>query len=168
MCRSSIEFAVPSQLPLVQLAESRSANNVRSNGKTLFRPANDRLTSAQTSPRLESALIPECRPATWFENRQESRQIKLDSPSFQTNFMFDFLLADDGWLMPPILDWPTTEEISIVNLQSHFAVSVYVRGYVDIYADIQVLKLRVHQRVDAHAPIPGWNDPVATGTRSPI
>ena len=56
-----------------------------------------------------------------------------------------------GWLMPPMFDWPTTEEISMVIFSVTSPVGVHVRRDVDVHADIEVLKLRIDQRVDADA-----------------
>ncbi len=56
-----------------------------------------------------------------------------------------------GWVMPPMLDWPVTEEISIVRCRETLAVGVDGWRSLNFDADIRVLELGVDQWVNAHA-----------------
>ena len=56
-----------------------------------------------------------------------------------------------GWLMPPIFDWPVTDEISIETFRRHFAPGMHLGRDIDIHADVEILELSVDQWVDADA-----------------
>ena len=109
------------------------------------------------------------------------RSVAFDQPAqhahfaiFQPDIVLDFALADDRLL--DSADVASSGDLRNVDGQLHadFAVRMHARRHVDIHADVDVLELRVHQRVH-HArppptptPTPAWKLPVATGTRCPI
>ena len=70
---------------------------------------------------------------------------------FQADFMLDFALADDG--LADAADVLLASDGGNVhrNLQRDFAVGVDARRDVDVDADVEILELRVDQRVDADA-----------------
>src|ERR1700678_4203374 len=65
--------------------------------------------------------------------------------------MFDFLLADDGLADTANARLADHRGNFHGDLQGHFPVRVHVRRDIDIYTDIKVLELSVHQWVDTHA-----------------
>ena len=56
-----------------------------------------------------------------------------------------------GWLMPPMLDWPVTAETSMVIFSVTSPLECTCGRDVDIHAHVEILELRIHERVDAHA-----------------
>src|SRR4029077_5477445 len=76
----------------------------------------------------------------------------------EPNVMFDAALADN-----PLVDHANICGSSLrgdhhVDFQADFAVWVNARGDVYVHADVQVLKLRVHQRIDYSGARAGRTD----------
>ena len=65
--------------------------------------------------------------------------------------MFDLALADDGLADAADIGLAGDRRNVHGNLQRDFAVGVHVRRDVDVDADVEILELRVDQRVDADA-----------------
>src|SRR5215472_4852573 len=90
----------------------------------------------------------------------------------QANLVLDLALSDDGLADAADVLLASNRRDVHGDLQSDFAVGVHVRRYVDVDADIQILKLRVHQRVDSDATDAGLErssrdgDPIADFQRS--
>src|SRR6266568_8529649 len=67
----------------------------------------------------------------------------------QTHYVLNFSLADDRLADAPNIGVASYRRNVHGNFERHFTIRVNVRSYVDIYADIQVLKLGVDQRIDS-------------------
>ena len=70
---------------------------------------------------------------------------------FEADFVFDLALPDDGLADAANVLLACDRGNIHQNLESDFAIGMNVRSDVDVHADVEILELRVDQRVDADA-----------------
>ena len=69
----------------------------------------------------------------------------------EANFVFDLALANDRLADPADIRLPGHRGNIHRDFQSDFAAGVHLGGDIDIYADVEILKLRVYQGVNTDA-----------------